>query len=35
VLHRRLSREGRRSVVKAARDARRAAEAAARRPVDA
>jgi 1-acyl-sn-glycerol-3-phosphate acyltransferase len=35
VLHRRLSREGRRSVVKAARDARRAAEAAARGPVDA
>jgi 1-acyl-sn-glycerol-3-phosphate acyltransferase len=35
VLHSRLSREGRRSVVKAARDARRAAEAAARRPVDA
>ena len=35
VLHRRLSREGRRSVVRAARDARRAAEAAARRPVDA
>jgi 1-acyl-sn-glycerol-3-phosphate acyltransferase len=35
VLHRRLSREGRRSVVKAARDARRAAEAAARRPLDA
>jgi 1-acyl-sn-glycerol-3-phosphate acyltransferase len=35
VLHRRLSREGRRSVVKAARDARRAAEAAGRRPVDA
>jgi 1-acyl-sn-glycerol-3-phosphate acyltransferase len=35
VLHRRLSREGRRSVVRAARDARRAAEAAGRRPVDA
>jgi 1-acyl-sn-glycerol-3-phosphate acyltransferase len=35
VLHTRLSREGRRSVVKAARDARRAAEAATRRPVDA
>jgi 1-acyl-sn-glycerol-3-phosphate acyltransferase len=35
VLHGRLSREGRRSVVRAARDARRAAEAAARRPVDA
>jgi 1-acyl-sn-glycerol-3-phosphate acyltransferase len=34
-LHRRLRREGRRSVVKAARDARRAAEAAGRRPVDA
>jgi 1-acyl-sn-glycerol-3-phosphate acyltransferase len=35
MLHRRLLREGRRSVVKAARDARRAAEAAGRRPVDA
>jgi 1-acyl-sn-glycerol-3-phosphate acyltransferase len=34
-LHRRLRREGRRSVVKAARDARRAAAAAGRRPVDA
>jgi 1-acyl-sn-glycerol-3-phosphate acyltransferase len=34
-LHRRLRREGRRSVVKAARDARRAAEATGRRPVDA
>jgi 1-acyl-sn-glycerol-3-phosphate acyltransferase len=34
-LHRRLRREGRRSVVKAARHARRAAEAAGRRPVDA
>jgi len=34
-LHRRLCREGRRSVVKAARDARRAAEGAGRRPVDA
>jgi 1-acyl-sn-glycerol-3-phosphate acyltransferase len=34
-LHRRLRREGRRSVVKAARDARRAAEGAGRRPVDA
>jgi 1-acyl-sn-glycerol-3-phosphate acyltransferase len=35
VLHSRLSREGRRSVVKAARAARRAAEGAGRRPVDA
>jgi 1-acyl-sn-glycerol-3-phosphate acyltransferase len=35
VLHGRLSREGRRSVVKAARAARRAAQGAGRRPVDA
>jgi 1-acyl-sn-glycerol-3-phosphate acyltransferase len=35
VLHSRLSREGRRRAVKAARAARRAAEGAGRRPVDA
>jgi hypothetical protein len=35
VLHGRLRREGRRSAVKAARAARRAAEGAGRRPVDA